>query len=416
MKNSDPQSIARAIETLADSMQNRAAHNTIASMKTLATHGEDRHPAETATMAMAPPPRPPSVFQRSLTVAPPKFGPLQAGPPRAPSAFSHDHRRQSQRQGTASSWGSTQGRLAQGQQQQANQSQNPFFGATSSSSSSSAQLSRPPTRKSFHHPSSPSSRYRPTAAEFQPASHSFLEQYVPNRPGTAFGHRMPMMGIPQTPTSANRHNRRLDHTPEFGHAANTPSSNSTAIISAGNSSGNNNYNSHALSGPLIHMTDRSVAAWNECIMEFYALIRAFVERHASIPDAAMAMKITNTHLWPVLLATYHPLSAREATSYLDLHLREDNPKCCLVTRVIIDYVVNRVWVPNAWTGSTDGQCTFALIDLEKDLEKTQGMFDLLRLFIFFAIPSLVFSPPFHSNLNPIPIPVLSKPNERRTQM
>jgi hypothetical protein len=119
------------------------------------------------------------------------------------------------------------------------------------------------------------------------------------------------------------------------------------------------------------MTEQSVATWNEAIMEFYAMIRAFVERHASLPDAAMAMKMSTTPLWPVLLATYHPLSAKEASSYLDIHLRADNPKCCLVTRVIIDYIVNRVWVPNAWVGSDD-ECTYALLDLEKDLEKTQG--------------------------------------------
>ena len=129
---------------------------------------------------------------------------------------------------------------------------------------------------------------------------------------------------------------------------------------------------NSLSGPLIHMTDRSVALWNESIMEFYALIRAFVERHANIPDPAMAMKISATHLWPVLLATYHPLSAREATSYLDLHLREDNPKCCLVTRVIIDYIVNRVWTPAAWANSSDHALAIPLLDLERELEQTQG--------------------------------------------
>lgn len=120
------------------------------------------------------------------------------------------------------------------------------------------------------------------------------------------------------------------------------------------------------------MTDRSVAIWNESIMDFYALIRAFVERHANIPDPAMAMKMSATHLWPVLLATYHPLSAREATSYLDLHLREDNPKCCLVTRVIIDYIVNRVWTPAAWANSSDPALSLALLDLERELEQTQG--------------------------------------------
>lgn len=83
------------------------------------------------------------------------------------------------------------------------------------------------------------------------------------------------------------------------------------------------------------------------------------------------MKLSSTALWPVLLATYHPLSASEAASYLDIHLREENPKCCLVTRVIIDYIVNRVWVPTAWVGSDD-ETSYAIWDLDKDLEKTRG--------------------------------------------
>lgn len=346
MKHPDPQSVARAIETLADSVQdNHAAHKTIMSIKPRATREsfmDVRQLGEVDVRPygdMAPPPRPPSVFRPS-SVAPPKFGPLQAGPPRGQSAFSHERRYQG-----SASWSSSQARVAQGS--------NPFY-------SNAGSFSRPPTRKAYHAPS----RYRPTAAEFQP-SYSMPEN-VPVRPGTAFGHHQHEY-YPQTPTSRSRNGRFLDlNHAEFGSA---PSSVGNAIVPRNN-----------FSGPLIHMTDQSVAAWNESIMDFYAMIRAFVERHANIPDPAMAMKMSTTSLWPVLLATYHPLSAKEASSYLDIHLRENNPKCCLVTRVIIDYVVNRVWVPNAWVGS-DNDYTYALLDLEKDLEKTQGTFSHTTNFI-----------------------------------
>ncbi|KAK2589946.1 hypothetical protein QQS21_012380 [Conoideocrella luteorostrata] len=398
-----PNSVARAFETLADSAQdNDAAHKAIMSMKALAIRGgpddcsSSRQPEQDMTRHygggvgggggdMAPPARPPSVFQRSSTAAPPKFGPLQAGPPRAPSTFSHDRR-----YNQGSSWSSTQARVTHGQ----GQSQSPFQPTGPSSSSSS--FSRPPpppppppptARKTYH-----SSRYRPTAAEFQPGAAYVFSENVPSRPGTAFGHQQPSSStrgdhFPQTPTSGyhNRYGR-------FHDAAVNSNINSATATTNNNNNHGSDYGStpsapgaaaattttmvhrNSLSGPLIHMTDRSVGAWNECIMDFYALIRAFVERHASIPDAAMAMRISTTPLWPVLLATYHPLSAREATSYLDLHLREDNPKCCLVTRVIIDYIVNRVWVPGAWTGSGSGQdqVSYELLDLEKDLQKTQG--------------------------------------------
>ncbi|KFG80597.1 hypothetical protein MANI_017569 [Metarhizium anisopliae] len=348
MKHSDPQSVARAIETLADSVQdNQAAHQSILSMKTRAARGannyqDTRHQGNADARPygeMAPPPRPPSVFQassRSCAVDPPKFGPLQAGPPRAPSAFSHERRYQ----GSASSWSSAQGRLAQ--------AGNPFF------SNATSSFTRPPTRRPYQAPT----RYRPTAAaEFQPG---YAPEHAPARPGTAFGHHQPPREYyPQTPTTSRpRYGRPAE--PSMSEYGSAPSSAGNAAAARG-----------ILSGPLVHMNEQAVAAWNESIMELYAMIRAFVERHANVPDPAMAMKMSTLPLWPVLLATYYPLSAKEAASYLDIHLRADNPKCCLVTRVIIDYIVNRVWVPNAWIGFDD-DCTYALLELEKDLEKTQG--------------------------------------------
>ncbi|QUC23929.1 uncharacterized protein UV8b_08170 [Ustilaginoidea virens] len=347
MKHSDPQSVARAIETLADSIQNNeTAHQTIMSMKPAFMRGgsgsgsrlqvDDDTAARAGYADPAPPARPPSVFQpfhRPTTAAPPKFGPLQAGPPRAPSAFSQERRY------PTSIW---------------NPAQNPFHtpGAPPPSS-----FGRPPAARKTH-------RYRASnaAAAAAAEAHGGIPESTPNRPGTALGHRhyYPEC-VPQTPTSGRG---RCGRFPGDGGGSGSNPSSGTSTTLVGRSA--------LLPGPLIHMTERSVAAWNESIMEFYALIRAFVERHASVPDPAMALRISTTHLWPVLLATYHPLSAREATSYLDLHLRDDNPKCCLVTRVIIDYIVNRVWVPHAWTGSSDAQATYALMDLEKELEKTQG--------------------------------------------
>lgn len=125
--------------------------------------------------------------------------------------------------------------------------------------------------------------------------------------------------------------------------------------------------------PLVHMNERSVAAWHEGIMDFYAVIRAFVERHASQPDHASSMKMSSTTLWPILLATYHPLSSAEAASYLEYHLRNENSKACLVTRVMIDYIVNRVWTPAAWSGADD-ESTYSLMELERDMERMLGKF------------------------------------------
>lgn len=110
-----------------------------------------------------------------------------------------------------------------------------------------------------------------------------------------------------------------------------------------------------------------MAAWHEHIMDLYGAIRVFVEHHAGDPDAGLAAQLAKTGLWSVLLATCHPLAASEAASYFDFHLRNENSKSCVVTRLVFDYVVNRVWVPAAWTG-LDAQTTFDLLEVQRHLD------------------------------------------------
>jgi hypothetical protein len=107
------------------------------------------------------------------------------------------------------------------------------------------------------------------------------------------------------------------------------------------------------------------------MMDFYGKIRSFVEKHASMPDYSSLVQMGRTPLWPSLLQTYDPLSEAEATSYLDFHLKEESSKSCLVTRVVIDYVVNRVWIPSAWLGS-DRESNMDIMRLEDELEATAG--------------------------------------------
>lgn len=126
-------------------------------------------------------------------------------------------------------------------------------------------------------------------------------------------------------------------------------------------------------GPLIHMTEMTVLAWRDQVMKLYAVIRLFVDNSANEPSFTPPGELNKLRIWPVLLATYNPLSEHEAISYLDFHLKDESAKSCLVTRVIIDYIVNRVWIPRAWTGA-DEDATYGLLSVEKDLERTQGMF------------------------------------------
>lgn len=123
--------------------------------------------------------------------------------------------------------------------------------------------------------------------------------------------------------------------------------------------------------PLIHLTDLSVAAWQKQVSAFYNTIRDFVDKYAAIP-VVNPQELIKTDLWHILIRTYLPLSQSEATSYLDFHLRDSNSKLCLVTRVIVDYIVNCVWSPGAWKGA-DNKTTAALSDLQIELAKAQGM-------------------------------------------
>lgn len=128
---------------------------------------------------------------------------------------------------------------------------------------------------------------------------------------------------------------------------------------------------------LIHMTERTVIEWSRQMSEFYATIRTFVDKHAGCPLAQHPASLHDTAIWPVLLRTYLPLSQDEAQAYLDFHLRDGTSKLCLVTRVIVDYVVNIVWVASAWKGSED-ESSRLLDNLIVDLASTQGQASSVR--------------------------------------
>lgn len=169
------------------------------------------------------------------------------------------------------------------------------------------------------------------------------------RPGTAFeGYR----------DSRNGLNGRADSFPGSSSAASTNGLVLTPPTSSSSSS------AAAL------LTDRLVQKWQTQIRIFYKSLHAWVERFAS-PDQPTADSIGGTGLWPVLLRSYRPLAANEAASYLEFHLKDSLSRYCLVTRVIVDYVVNLVWLVAGWKGA-DIPSTDALTVLEKDLKAVKG--------------------------------------------
>lgn len=344
MKHSDQESVARALETLTDSVQdNPSVHRTLMALRPRVARENDSDARSSSERSFsefggALQPSDYQAFPRPPTA----MGNFQVAPARPTSTAPF-------------------GRRNQGPWNQPNpRAQAP--GSSLFSMPSSSSFTRNSNRKPY---STTPSHFSPSAAEFYPWNP------VPSNEASTMRNNFNQgkEAYPRTPTAPGRG--------RYGRTQEPPSGGSAFDGNGGGGGGGQTSTAmvtrNAFVGPLIHLNERSVAAWHSDIMEFYAVIRAFVERHASQPDHASSMKMSSTALWPILLATYHPLSDAEAASYLEYHLRNENSKACLVTRVIIDYIVNRVWTPAAWTGADD-ESTYALINLERDMERLHGKY------------------------------------------
>ncbi|KAM0465198.1 hypothetical protein ACHAPV_002194 [Trichoderma viride] len=296
-----------------------------------------------AATAFQPAQRPPTVGP------PPKFGQFQGNmPPRPTTALPHDRR-------TANAWNLV-APMQGGRQGSFNhrpQFQGPHFG-------------RAPSRQGF--------QSNPQFRTSFPQSAFAMPENPPQRPSSAFSYGRDY--FPNTPTgqSRGRYGGRLrDNAPpppllDFG-----------ASSSGGSTPGPPNalVSRNPYSNQPITITEQAVQAWHGHMMHFYATIRHFVECHANNPDPTGETKLSQTQLWPILLATYYPLSEQAAESYLDHHIRSENSKSCIVTRVVIDFVVNRVWNPSAWAGA-DADSTYGIMEVERDLERTTGQPSAIR--------------------------------------
>ncbi|RDA85344.1 hypothetical protein CP532_1253 [Ophiocordyceps camponoti-leonardi (nom. inval.)] len=320
----------------------------------------------------ATPVRVASVFQTSTPLGPPKFGPLQpAVPPRAPASMT----RGGSGGGVAGpsaggpSWGRSVSSFA------------PSTGLVQAQSSSRAaggggfqplpryrstdqhQHQHLHHNHNHHYHGDAFSHYQQQQLQHQHQQHQ-QHQY---RPATAMGRRD---YFPTTPPST-----MMGGGPGPGPGVGGGGGPPAAAVAGGGARGGGQFGrftDSSGSGAIIQLTDRAIGAWNKQISDFYTSIRHFVSRHAGEPDGGGGSAImAGTGLWPVLLAMYHPLSEHEATSYLDFHLRTESSKSCVVTRVIVDYIVNRVWVTAAWTGS-DTRTSYELLDVERELEATSS--------------------------------------------
>ena len=289
------------------------------------------------------PPRAPSAFQHAdrPRLQSPLFSPLQAGPPRAPSTRPMSR--------PFHGWGSSQTNGG-GAQNRAVSSSNALVSPT---------FNRAPSRRGFQ----TQPRYRGNALEFRP---SIFADNPPSRPTTAFGNGRDQYGGSGRNFWGSRAHDGYEGAHWGGREMNGVQHPSNAI------------------GPLIHLTERSVIAWSHTVSNFYSVIRKFVDGHASQPLSKEKHNLEDTNIWGILLRTYAPLSEMEAASYLEYHLRDQSAKKCLVTRVIIDYVVNLVWIPSAWKGA-DPKTSAALEEVEAHLQQTAGKSQNVPYFLMIMI-------------------------------
>lgn len=327
MKNTDPDSVARAIETLASSVQdNQAAQKALMSLKSAAAPPSDDDGGLSRMLSEFPmPARPTSVFQTTHRPNGNVLAPSKMGYGRGHNGGGNAPRRY---QG---SWANTPAPYP-------HQSKFGSFGGPAVSSFSKMGANR----------------RAPSANRFtSPGDWNFQGDSYHNPRGSMYASRD---YFPPTPTASNRSGSgrysRLSETRSDASA-------STALVP------------RHQGGSMMSTGDEAVQGWHDSVMELYGLARTFVENHSVAPEPALAHKVSMTPIWPILLATYFPLSENEAGSYLEYHLRNENSKSCLITRVIVDYIVNRVWAAGAWTGH-DAESTHALIEIERDLEKMHG--------------------------------------------
>ncbi|KAF5677788.1 chromosome segregation smc [Fusarium heterosporum] len=357
MKNPSPSSVARAIETIAEACPDKGAvQKSILSLRPDGheeTNSRDTKPASFNEVA-AQSQRPASTFQSSRppSTLPTRFGSHIVPAPPRPSSTAPSERR-----------------FGQWAPPTPVQSQSRFGPPPATGTGPQSMFGRNTPRRGLS-----SSNYRPNAPEFYPQSYGHPDKNSPAKSNSGFNQQRREYYPPTPSNSRNKYSRFRDviTTPDYtappGVLTTRP----------------------PFPGPPIHVTDMTITAWHDQLMDMYAAVRRFVNEYASEPTFVNPTDLSSTRLWPVLLAAYHPLSEPEAISYLDFHLKEDSSKCCLVTRVMVDYIVNRVWVPRAWMGA-EKDATYGLIDVEKEFEKTQGQPAARRQYILDRQASIIDS-------------------------
>ena len=85
--------------------------------------------------------------------------------------------------------------------------------------------------------------------------------------------------------------------------------------------------------------------------ELYGQIGGWVRSHCPFIDNRQMLLIKSSKTYKFLLGCYTPMSAPQAGSYVDIHLKEAVFRPCLLSRLLIGYFTRNLWnVSSGWIG------------------------------------------------------------------
>ncbi|SPO05697.1 uncharacterized protein DNG_08384 [Cephalotrichum gorgonifer] len=209
----------------------------------------------------------------------------------------------------------------------------------------------------------PTTAFRPQAAEFRPTTLRTMGQNMGGHQNAAMMPRLAPPPLPQQqqqPTfSGSFRNRNQQQAGGVGRGIGRGGGFQASTVAG--SSSRAHVGREGLDTTFLTEVEKAID-------EFYQLTRGWVADYAGTPDARQALTVKESAVWPAIVAAYPPLTPLEANAYIDIHIRDPLYRPCLISRLIVDFFIGRVWTALAWMG-LDEATDRALTQLRGDFER-----------------------------------------------
>lgn len=204
----------------------------------------------------------------------------------------------------------------------------------------------------------PPTAFRAQAAEFQPTHQGGMAG--PNVMGGLLNPNMPHMpGMPPRNFGGSFRARQKNNAGSMGRGIGRGGAFVPATIAG--SSSRPRVGIEGLDSVFLTQVEKAMD-------EFYQLTRTWVTDYAGSPDAVQALTVKESPIWTAIMACYSPLTPFEANAYVDIHIRDGFYRPCLISRLIVDFFIARVWNVHVWMGF-DEQTDRGLTQLRDDFQR-----------------------------------------------